>query len=78
MLKKIKTALYAAVPTSVAAVLTAGLAGGWDWKLLLGAGLGPFVPVAGAYLKAEPLADIMLYLGRHGIPVEIVTLDEDL
>ncbi len=69
MLTKIKTALYAAIPTSAAAALTAALASG-DWRVILGAALGPFVPVAGAYFKAEPIDSALAYLSRKGIKVK--------
>ena len=69
MLTKIKTAVYAAIPTSAAAAITAALASG-DWRVILGAALGPFVPVVGAYLKPEPIDSALGYLRRKGIDVK--------
>lgn len=69
MLTKIKAAVYAAIPTSAAAAITAALASG-DWRVILGAALGPFVPVAGAYLKPEPIESALGYLRRKGIDIE--------
>lgn len=74
MLTKIKTALYAAIPTSAAAALAAALASG-DWKLILAGALGPFVPVAGAYLKPEPIASALDYLRGKGIDVKAPTAE---
>lgn len=71
MLTKIKAAALAAVPTAAAATLTAVLSGATDWKVILGAALGPFVPVVGAYVKAEPIESALGYLRGKGIDVKV-------
>lgn len=74
MLKKVKVAVYAAIPTAVAAAITSALAGA-HWEVILAAAIAPFVPVAGAYFKPEPIDSALDYLRTKGVSVTVPEQD---